>query len=335
MRTTFSSLQGLADLPWFGLDDRRHLTTTDASIGPVIDMHTHLALAYVLPNRVDLQRKSEPEHYLPSCCKIDLDVYSNKNFREEDIARLKTDLTWKSLTSSGMRATHTVPNLVGEMDELRISHSVILPIDFPLLSDNAGTALRETKTAKGKLLSFGSVHPYSLDLEGKLDAQVRAGALGIKVHPNVQAVHPNDRRANRLYRLCGEHRIPVLMHCGPVGIEPALGRHLTQVRHYEAPIRNNPNTTFILGHAGALQADEALALQKRYKNVILETSCQSLGAIRTIVAEADPDRVVHGSDWPFYHQGFALAKVLIATSDKPELRRKFLFENAARLLRLS
>ena len=48
-----------------------------------------------------------------------------------------------------------------------------------------------------------------------------------------------------------------------------LGRYLTQVKHYEKPIRENPYTTFILAHAGALQLDQALDLQKRYKNVVL------------------------------------------------------------------
>ncbi len=44
--------------------------------------------------------------------------------------------------------------------------------------------------------------------------------------------------------------------------------------------------------------------------------------------------MVYGSDWPFYHQAIALAKVLMATEDRPELRRPVLYDNAARLLKL-
>ena len=48
---------------------------SDESIGPVIDMHTHLALAYVRPMQLDLYREApRTEHYLPSCCKVDFDV---------------------------------------------------------------------------------------------------------------------------------------------------------------------------------------------------------------------------------------------------------------------
>ena len=126
----------------------------------------------------------------------------------------------------------------------------------------------------------------------------------------------------------------VLWHCGPVGIEPALGRYLSQVRWYEEPIAQNPRTQFVLGHSGALQMDEALRLQKTYPNVWLETSSQGLSNIRRIVREGDPKRVVFGTDWPFYHQAISLAKVLIATEGDAELRELVLRGNAVRLLGL-
>ena len=46
------------------------------------------------------------------------------------------------------------------------------------------------------------------------------------------------------------------------------------------------------------------------------------------------DRVLYGTDWPFYHQALTLARVLIATEDDPALRRAVLHDNAARLLDL-
>ncbi len=333
--TRFPNLAGLSALPWFGLGDEGRLVLTDASIGPIVDVHTHIALAYVRPMSVDLAKRSEVQHYLPSCCPIDLDVYANRNFRPQDLKNLTRDLTLMSMTGRGMRATHTTANLVGEMGDVRITHSVLLPIDLPLISDNAGTALREAPKTRGKIISFGSVHPFSRDPAALVEAQFRAGAKGIKLHPNVQSFRPDARRAGLIYRTCGELGIPVLWHCGPVGIEPALGRYLTQVRHYEAPIRENPNTTFILGHAGALQLDLAIALQVRYKNVYLETSSQPVSGIARIVERADPDRVLNGSDWPFYHQGTAVAKLLIATEGRRDVRHKILWANAAKLLGLA
>jgi hypothetical protein len=51
----FANLLDLSRLPWFGVRDGR-LVVTDAGIGPIIDMHTHVALAYLMPMRVDLYR---------------------------------------------------------------------------------------------------------------------------------------------------------------------------------------------------------------------------------------------------------------------------------------
>ena len=45
------------------------------------------------------------------------------------------------------------------------------------------------------------------------------------------------------------------------------------------------------------------------------------------------DRLLFGTDWPFYHLGASLAKVLIttATPERKTLRQKILRDNAIRL----
>lgn len=297
-------------------------------------MHTHIALAYLLPMRVDLYRATEhTEHYLPSCCSIDFEVYQNRNFTAEALGALKRDLTLGSLSRGGMRASHTVPNLVREMDELGIVHSVLLPIDLPYISRNAAHALTAARR-EPKLLSFGSVHPIVDRVGVRLDEQAHTGARGVKMHPAVQLMAPNHPRAMALYRQCGDRDLPVLLHCGPVGIELESGRRRTQVPLYEQAIAEQPRTRFVLGHAGALQMDAALDLACRYPNVWLELSGQSLANVRTILERADPDRVVYGSDWPFYHQAIGIAKVLMATEGRDTLRRKVLHDNAQTLLGL-
>lgn len=330
----FDGLAGLAELPYFARSDEGRLISRDRTYGPIIDMHSHLALAYVLPMRLDLQRAfEETEHYLPACCRLDLDVYVNRNFTPRALSDMKRDLTLGSLTRRGMRRTHTVPNIVREMNELGIARSIILPIDFPVLSDNAGDALRAARTTE-KLIAFGSVHPYARGVAKRLDDQLARGARGVKVHPAVQCIRPDDARAMKLYRLCAERELPILWHCGPVDIETRYGRYCSQVKWYERPIAENPRTTFVLGHSGALQMEQALALHRRYPNVWLETSSQSLTNVRTIVTQADASRVVYGSDWPFYHQAIALAKVLLATEGREDARRAILWRNASRLLGL-
>lgn len=329
----FENLFDLSRLPWFDLHQGR-LVVSDRSVGPVIDMHSHVALAYLLPMRVDLHRATHhTEHYLPACCGIDFGVYQNRNFSPAALRALKHDLTIGSLTSGGMRATHTVPNLVREMDELGIVHSVLLPIELPYISKNAEHAL-EAARREAKIVPFGSVHPIVDRVGERVDEQAHSGARGVKVHPAVQLISPDHEKAMALYRLCGERDLPILIHCGPVGIELESGRRRTQVALYEKPIAALPRTRFVLGHAGALQMEQALDLACRYPNVWLELSGQSLENVRTILDRADPERVVYGSDWPFYHQAIGIAKVLLATEGREHLRPKVLYQNAAKLLGL-
>jgi predicted TIM-barrel fold metal-dependent hydrolase len=329
--TRFSNLLDLARLPYFEVKDGA-LVLADAALGPAIDVHTHLALAYVRRMSVDLGREwPETEHYLPPERAIDLDVYANRNFTPEDLRRLNRDLTLLSVTAGGMRRTHTLPNLRREMGGLGVRQSVLLAIDFPVLSDNAGAWLEAARGAKD-IVVFGSVHPFRRGVERELDRQVALGARGIKVHPAVQNVRPDMDAALRLYRACARRGLPVFFHCGPVDIEPPLGRWLSQVRFYERGIAECPETTFVLGHSGALQMPEALALARRYPNVWMETSSQSLSGVRRVLAEGPPDRLTFGSDWPFYPVAVPLAKVLLATEGDDALRRAVLHGNATRLL---
>jgi hypothetical protein len=332
--TFFETHHDLARLPYFELLGPGRLALADPELGPAVDVHTHLALAYLLPMQIDLSReRPRTEHYLSMDEPVDLEIYANQNFPASGLRQMKRDLTLLSVTARGMRRTHTVPNLLREMRDLRIERSVLLPIDLPLVSQNARTYLEVTRP-HAEIVCFGSVHPLSLDLAGKLDAQKAAGARGVKVHPAAQMIRPDHPRAMKLYRLCGERGLIVLFHCGPVGIEPRPGRRRSQVRLYQPAVAENPDTIFILGHAGALQFDLALELAHRYPNVWLETASQSLPVVRRMVSEAPPDRILFGSDWPFYSQAMALSKALIATEGNEPARRRLLHENAARLLDL-
>ncbi len=331
--TRFQNVRDFARLPWFDVQDGR-LVLADPDVPPSIDMHAHLALSYVLPPRVDLHRATpRTQHYLDADGPIDLVPYANENFQPQGLTAMKKDLTLGSLAAGGMRGTHTIPNLKREMADMRVRHAVLLPIDFPALSRNAKTWMDAVR-GDPAFVPFGSVHPHARDPEKKLRRQQGEGARGVKIHPAVQMVAPDHPRSRALCRHCERLGLPVLFHCGPVGIEPKAGRLRSQVYRYEKTIAECTDLTFVLGHSGALQMETALGFARKYPNVWLELSSQGLPAVRTILEKAPSDRIVFGSDWPFYHLALPLAKVLIASDGDRSLRRQVLWANAARLLDL-
>lgn len=332
--TRFDSTLDLARLPWFRTEGGNRLVLDpDAAdeVGPIIDVHTHLAMGFFRRLRVDLHRETPTTaYYLPLTLPVDLDAYSNTNFDQASLFAMKADVSVLGLTGQGMRTTHTGPNLVRDMRALGIVRAVVLPFDLPVGARNAESILAATQRYP-ELLPFGSVHPYDRGIEDRLAAQRGAGALGIKLHPNGQFIAPDHPRTVHLCGRCGAHGLPVLFHCGPVGIEPKAAERRSQVARYERAIAENPDTTFVLGHSGALQHDVALRFADQYPNTHFELSCLGLGALRQVLAAVPADRLLYGTDWPFYHQALTLARVLIATEGDPALRRAILHDNAAAL----
>lgn len=335
--TRFDSILDLARLPWFEVRGGNTLALTDdarAEVGPIVDMHTHLAMGFFRTLRVDLHAETPTTaYYLPLTSPVDLDRYSNENLDESALFAMKADVSVLGLTGWGMRTTHTAPNLRRDMAALGIERSVVLPFDLPVGARNADHLL-EVARRYPDLVPFGSVHPYDRDVDARLDRQLAAGAHGVKLHPNGQFVSPDNPRTVHLCGRCGSKGLPVLFHCGPVGIEPAPARKRSQVDRYERTIAENPDTTFVLGHSGALQHDRAIRFADRYPNTYFELSCLGLGALREVIDAVPSDRLLYGTDWPFYHQSLTLTRVLLATEDDPALRRAILRDNAMRLLGL-
>jgi uncharacterized protein len=327
----FETRAALASLPWFDTD-HGEIVLSDRSVGPVIDMHTHYALPTLSVHSIDLNRETPDSNLLlGSCCQHHLDVRANQCFTAKELTALKRDLLLGGLTGRGKRHDHTAPNLARDMRSVNVTHSAVLALDLAFPNRNPHNTLMTTR-GRSETTGFGSVHPRAFRARERFEEQLHIGARGIKLHPPNQMFRPDADYAMRIYRWCGSEGIPVIWHSGPAGIEPKIGQYFAQMRFYERPLRECPETTFILGHAGSLQHREAIALQRRYRNTWLEISGLSLGQLREVLSDADPDRVVFGSDWPFYHPVLPLAKVLVATQNQPALRAKVLHDNAARLL---
>ncbi len=328
--TYYPSSYALAELPWFEMRNGR--LVRDPDLGPAIDVHTHLALSFLRRDTVDLDSSPRPaEHYLPLDAPIDLDVYANRNFTPEHMKAMKADLgLGGALGWPGMRDTHTAPNLLQDMEDLGVIASVLLPIELPKISNNAESYLKVAKK-HAPLVPFGSVHPMEKGFAERLERQKRAGARGVKIHPSVQMLPPDHPRCLEVYRVCGELGLTIFWHCGPVDIEGRWGRYCSQVKHYWKAVRDNPDTTFVLGHSGALQMDMGIELVNSYDNVMCEIASQSATNVRRLVNEVPIDRLMFGTDWPFYHQSAGLAKVLMATEGRPTERAQVLHGNARRL----
>jgi hypothetical protein len=338
----YRGYRGLADLPYFEIDSKDRLRCIVEGLPPIVDFHAHLGLSVLFAPTIDWLAKTQRVRHFLDCdannpgCELDLDVYINANFTEKDLESLRRETVAQAIWGSESAATHTIPNLLAEMDGVGIQRAVILPIALGLPfrdhSSERWAAAIESSGHGDRLLPGATVHPRDPDAVTSLRHQVARGARALKLHPAVQRFYPDSPELHPIYSECEKLGIPVFFHGGRAGIEPEYTHRYTLIRHYEGAVASHPQVRFVLGHAGARDVGDAIPFAIRHRNVWLGTHGQGISVLRELIDRVGAQRLLFGSDWPFYHLGASLAKVLIVTEGRPEERTAILQTNAESLL---
>lgn len=334
---------GLAGLPFFALDAKGRLRLR-IDVPPITDVHAHLGIAIYDAPDVDLGRATPRTQYLMDCdaqeppCTVKLDVYLNLIATPAMLDQADKEIRDAvfSLEGSKAAATHTIPNLLGEMDALRIERAVLLPIAAGLSHNDTMTEKWRAAVASSghaeRFVSFCSVYARHADAVDRLRAYHAMGYRGLKFHPTMQQTAPDDPAAMTVFMECRRLGMPVFLHAGRAGIEPDFVQGYAEIDRYVQPITDLPDLPFVFGHSGARDFEEALGLARDHDNVWMDTQGQGVSNLRRLLDELGPERLVFGSDWPWYPQAASLAKVLIVTDDDPSARDLILCHNARRLL---
>jgi predicted TIM-barrel fold metal-dependent hydrolase len=338
----YRGYRGLAELPWFELDERGRLRCTVEDLPPALDVHAHLGISLLFAPEVDLQAKTSRVRHMLDCdaerpgCELDLDVYINANFTQADLRALRRTAVAQITWGSNRAATHTIPNLLDEMDAIRVERALVLPIAFGLpFRDDLTERWLEAVAAAGagdRLLPCASVHPRDPQRVDKLRHYAERGARAVKLHPAGQRFFPDAPEAMEIYEACGRLGLVVVFHAGRAGIEPAYTHRFTLMRNYAPMLERFPDVQFVFGHAGARDVADAIPLAQRHSNVWLGIHGQGVTTLQELIERVGAGRLLFGTDWPFYHLAATLAKVLMVSEGRPDLRYAILRGNADRLL---
>lgn len=342
---TVSGYRGLAELPFFEIDKDGYLALTVEDMPPTIDFHAHFGFAVGASPAIDYLKSSPKVEYLIDCdgakppCTFDFNVYMNEIATRVMLDTMENELAMSALSPDGSvkAKTHTLPNLLAEMDRMKVKQAVLLPIAVNLGfgRDDMTERWREavvTGKATDRFVSFCSVHPKKEDAIAALREYHKQGFRGIKFHPTMQQTAPNDPKALALFEECDKLGMLVFFHAGRAGIEPESTRDNALLANYRDALKSFPKTQFIFGHAGARDWKDALAVAKEYPNVWMEIEGQGVSQVKEIAEQFDTKRILFGSDWPFYPLAATIAKVLIVTDGNKTLRDDILANNARRLL---
>ena len=339
----YPGYRGLAKLPWFELDKDGNLYCNDDDVPYSIDVHCHLGMSVLFRPHLDLLAATSRVKHLLDCdatdpgCPLDLDIYINGNFSDQALDDLTMSTIAQGVWGSPFTKTQTIPNLLREMESMRVQQAMLLPIKLGLpfgdQLEQDWFAAVNAAAAEQQLHVGLSVYPGDATAVTEMRQAAARGGRIIKLHPTVQRFYPDEPALMALYAEAQALGLVVFFHGCRAGIEPESSHQFAMPRHYEAALAEYPNLQFILGHAGARDSEAMIALARRYDNAWLGIHGQSVTMLETMIQSTDSDRLLFGTDWPFYHLGASLAKVLITTevSSRRTLRQKILRDNALRL----
>lgn len=195
---------------------------------------------------------------------------------------------------------------------------------------SADTARREGFRA----VAFIGMHQDYPDMEAEIVRGIRLGAMGVKLHPDIQQVDIDDPRLCRLYELLTRYDLPVCLHMGDERAEYRYSSPDKLVKMAKA----FPKVRWIASHLGAYKAWEESDQLIGLPNVWFDTSSvlwaldqrRALELIRLFGA----DRIFFGTDYPVTNATRELQRFF----DLPlleEERRAILWDNAAAFLGLT
>ncbi len=157
----------------------------------------------------------------------------------------------------------------------------------------------EVENAKGLMTGLGTLHPDSDDIKGDIRHLLELGLHGVKLHPDIQAFKIDDYRCLKIYELCEERKIPILMHTGDSRFDFSNPNRLLPI------LQIYTNLTVVGAHLGGWSVwDDAIKAFKDLPNFYVDcSSCFgfiSPQKVKELIRAYGAERVLFGTDYPMW-----------------------------------
>ena len=188
---------------------------------------------------------------------------------------------------------------------------------------------RTVAEGEGRFTGLGTLHPDSEDQAADVAHILELGLKGVKLHPDIQGFQVDDPRCLKIYDLCQQHRLPVLLHTGDDRYDNSNPNRLLPV------LESYPDLTFIGAHlAGYSIWEEACDKLSHAPNLYVDCSSSffrlSAETAEALIRRWGADRVLFGTDYPMWAADKELA-TLLGMHFTAEEFHKILWDNAYNL----
>ncbi len=180
----------------------------------------------------------------------------------------------------------------------------------------------------GRFKGYFTFNPnYSQEFEKNISRVMTVpGYIGFKFLPTYHHYPIDGANYRPALEFADRHGLPILIHTWGNN-DPHNGP-----RHIEKAAGTYKNAIFIMGHSAPGELDGAISVAKRYENVYLDLCDihRHSGIVDKMVKAIGADRVLFGTDIPWYDPGYGIGSVLFShVSD--EDKYKILYRNAKAL----
>ena len=247
----------------------------------------------------------------------------------------------KAVAGTGRFYNMTIPPMDGKVstlknlsEEYNIDHFVIQSVaTTPKQVRSINDFIAETvENYDGLFTGLGTLHPDSTDIKGDVQHILDLGLHGVKLHPDIQQFKIDDYRCLKIYELCEEYSLPVLMHTGDNRYDFSNPNRLLPI------LEIYTGMTVIGAHLGGWSIwEEAGEKLKGIPNLYFDCSSTLYWTgpekMKEYILNLGCDRVMFGSDYPMWHPEKEL-EVFMSLGLTEEQNRMILSENAEKVYRI-
>ncbi len=215
----------------------------------------------------------------------------------------------------------TVEDLISSGKEAGIDHFIVQSVaTTPKQVKSINEFIsREVENSNGLMTGLGTLHPESVDIKADVKHLLELGLKGVKLHPDIQAFKIDDYRCLKIYELCEENNLPVLMHTGDNRYDYSNPNRLLPI------LDIYKNLTVIGAHLGGWSIwEEAVEAYKNIPNFYVDCSSSfpymKPENAKEIIRSYGADRVLFGTDYPMWSAKQEIEYFLSIDLDENEIR---------------
>ncbi|MCL2483924.1 MAG: amidohydrolase family protein [Firmicutes bacterium] len=185
---------------------------------------------------------------------------------------------------------------------------------------------------------MGAISPL-LDFEKRYieieDLLKNKQIIAVKLFPGHEAFYLDDKRLEKVFKLCEKFDVPVAMHTGWENPEFSHPQFIAKIA------KEHPKLKIVICHLYYPLIDLCYQITKEHKNVYYDISSiadeqenlEDVSLIFNTIAKENIDRIIFGTD--YYMCSIADHIALVNSLDiKEEDKQKIFYDNAKRLYRL-